>query len=107
MLVDGDTAFSSLLTTMSTAQVRMSCLSEEGSPSRGTKSLSNNQIVGNSPKLIVEFLGILFICVIAYQLVLKGDGFISAIPTLGALALGAQRLLPAMQIFYFNWIRAI
>ncbi|MDP4698834.1 MAG: ABC transporter ATP-binding protein/permease, partial [Saprospiraceae bacterium] len=67
------------------------------------KSLANNQIVGNSPRLIVEFLGIFFICVIAYQLVLKGDGFISAIPTLGALALGAQRLLPAMQIFYLNW----
>ena len=67
------------------------------------KSLANNQIVGNSPRLIVEFLGIFFICVIAYQLVLKGDGFVSAIPTLAALALGAQRLLPALQTFYFNW----
>ena len=67
------------------------------------KSLANNQIVGNSPRLIVEFLGIFFICVIAYQLVLKGNGFISAIPTLGALALGAQRLLPALQNFYLNW----
>jgi ATP-binding cassette subfamily B protein len=27
----------------------------------------------------------------------------SAIPTLAALALGAQRLLPALQNFYFNW----
>jgi ABC-type multidrug transport system fused ATPase/permease subunit len=67
------------------------------------KSLASNQIVGNSPRLIVEFLGIFFICVIAYQLVLNGDGFISAIPTLAALALGAQRLLPALQNFYFNW----
>jgi len=67
------------------------------------KSSANNQIVGNSPRLIVEFLGILFICIIAYQLVLKGDGFVSAIPTLAALALGAQRLLPALQNFYFNW----
>ena len=66
-------------------------------------SLANTQIVGNSPRLIVEFLGIFFICVIAYQLVLKGDGFVSAIPTLAALALGAQRLLPALQTFYFNW----
>jgi len=67
------------------------------------KSSASNQIVGNSPRLIVEFLGIFFICVIAYQLVLHGDGFISAIPTLAALALGAQRLLPALQNFYFNW----
>jgi ATP-binding cassette subfamily B protein len=67
------------------------------------KSLANNQIVGSSPRLIVEFLGIFFICVIAYQLVLQENGFMSAIPTLAALALGAQRLLPALQNFYFNW----
>ena len=67
------------------------------------KSLANNNIVGSSPRLIVEFLGILFICIFAYQLVLKEHGFISAIPTLAALALGAQRLLPALQNFYFNW----
>jgi ATP-binding cassette subfamily B protein len=71
--------------------------------SRYSESAANNQIVGNSPRLIVEFLGIIFICVIAYQLVLKGDGFIAAIPTLAALALGAQRLLPALQTFYYNW----
>jgi ATP-binding cassette subfamily B protein len=68
------------------------------------KSAANNFIVGSSPRLIVEFLGILFICIIAYNLVLKGeDGFANAIPTLAALALGAQRLLPALQNFYYNW----
>lgn len=71
--------------------------------SQFNESAANNQIVGNSPRLIVEFLGIIFICIIAYQLVLKGDGFIAAIPTLAALALGAQRLLPALQTFYYNW----
>jgi len=70
---------------------------------RYNESLANNQIVGQSPRLIVEFLGIMFICIIAYQLVLKGDGFMSAIPTLAALALGAQRLLPNLQNFYYNW----
>ena len=71
--------------------------------SRYNESLANNQIVGSSPRLIVEFLGIIFICIIAYQLVLKGDGFMAAIPVLAALALGAQRLLPALQNFYYNW----
>ncbi len=71
--------------------------------SRYNKSSANNQIVGSSPRLIVEFLGIIFICIIAYQLVLKGDGFMAAIPVLAALALGAQRLLPALQNFYYNW----
>jgi ATP-binding cassette subfamily B protein len=67
------------------------------------KSAANNLIVGNSPRYIVEFLGIIFICIIAYQLVLQGEGFVSAVPTLAALALGAQRLLPALQTLYFNW----
>ena len=67
------------------------------------KSAANNIIVGNSPRYIVEFLGIIFICIIAYQLGFKGEGFVSSIPTLGALALGAQRLLPALQTLYFNW----
>ena len=30
-------------------------------------------------------------------------GFADGIPVLGALALGAQRLLPVMQIFYNSW----
>jgi ABC-type multidrug transport system fused ATPase/permease subunit len=67
------------------------------------KSYANNQIVGSSPRLIVEFLGIMFISIIAYLLVLKGNGFMNAIPTMAALALGAQRLLPALQNFYANW----
>lgn len=71
--------------------------------SRYNESAANNQIVGNSPRLIVEFLGIIFICIISYQLVLKGDGFMAAIPILAALALAAQRLLPALQNFYYNW----
>lgn len=67
------------------------------------KALANNQIVSNTPRLVVELLGILFIAIIAYTLAVGGGGMETALPTLAALALGAQRLLPALQILYFNW----
>jgi ATP-binding cassette subfamily B protein len=52
---------------------------------------------------VVELLGILFIAIIAYSLAVGGGGLETALPTLAALALGAQRLLPALQILYLNW----
>jgi ATP-binding cassette subfamily B protein len=67
------------------------------------KAFANNQIVSNTPRLVVELLGILFIAIIAYSLAVGGGGLETALPTLAALALGAQRLLPALQILYFNW----
>ncbi len=67
------------------------------------KAAANNQIVSNTPRLVVELLGILFIAIIAYSLAVGGGGLETALPTLAALALGAQRLLPAFQIIYLNW----
>jgi ATP-binding cassette subfamily B protein len=40
---------------------------------------------------------------LAYVLALQPDGLVKAIPILGALALGAQRLLPALQQAYGSW----
>ena len=63
----------------------------------------NSQIIGDSPRLIVESVGVIFISVFAYFLVKKNDNLIvvdGAIPMLGVLALGAQRILPVMQQLY-------
>ena len=63
----------------------------------------NSQIIGDSPRLIVEALGIVFIAVIAYLMVKRSGDFSmvdGAIPVLGVLALGAQRMLPVMQQLY-------
>jgi ATP-binding cassette subfamily B protein len=43
------------------------------------------------------------IALVAYELTARPDGVIGAIPVLGALALGAQRLLPILQQSYANW----
>ena len=63
---------------------------------------SNIFIVG-SPRLIMEVLGMVVIAVLAYGLSRQAGGVATALPVLGALALGAQRLLPALQQIYGAW----
>ena len=62
-----------------------------------------NQYIGQSPRYGMEALGMLLIAVLAYMLAQQSDGIGKAIPVLGALALGAQRLLPVMQQAYAAW----
>ena len=62
-----------------------------------------NQFIGQSPRFGMEALGMLLISVLAYTLAQQADGVAKAIPILGALALGAQRLLPVMQQAYAAW----
>jgi len=68
------------------------------------KSLGNNLFITNSPRYFMETLGVLLIILLAYMMSTQGEkSFSDGIPVLGALALGAQRLLPVMQIFYNSW----
>jgi len=68
------------------------------------KSLGNNLFITNSPRYFMETFGVLLIVLLAYMLSTQGEkSFADGIPVLGALALGAQRLLPVMQIFYNSW----
>jgi len=62
-----------------------------------------NQYISQSPRYGMEALGMLLIAVLAYMLAQQSDGIGKAIPVLGALALGAQRLLPVMQQAYAAW----
>ena len=62
-----------------------------------------NQFISSSPRSGVEALGMLLIAALAYTLAQQTDGIAKAIPILGALALGAQRLLPALQQAYGSW----
>jgi ATP-binding cassette subfamily B protein len=63
----------------------------------------SNQFVGQSPRYGMEALGMLLIATLAYMLSQQSEGIAKAIPVLGALALGAQRLLPVMQQAYQAW----
>lgn len=63
----------------------------------------SNAFISSSPRMVVEALCMVLIATLAYLLSRDTDGFGKAIPVLGALALGAQRMLPAMQQAYAGW----
>jgi len=67
------------------------------------RAQGNNTFIGQSPRFIMEALGMLLIAILAYTLAQQEDGITKAIPILGALALGAQRLLPVLQQAYAAW----
>lgn len=66
-------------------------------------------IIGGSPRFGIEALGMALIALLAYSLTDNVEGNLSstAIPVLGAMALGAQRMLPVLQLTYtsFTFIR--
>lgn len=61
---------------------------------------SSVQIYGGAPKFFIESISLALIALFAAFLALDGSRFVEAIPILGALALGAQRLLPLVQQAY-------
>ena len=63
----------------------------------------SNSFISSSPRTLVEALSMVLIAALAYGLSKDADGFEKAIPVLGGLALGAQRMLPAMQQAYAGW----
>lgn len=67
------------------------------------KAQGNNLFISGSPRYVMEALGMVLIAVLTYQLSRQPGGIATALPILGTLALGAQRLLPALQQIYGSW----
>jgi ATP-binding cassette subfamily B protein len=67
------------------------------------RAQGNSLFISSSPRYGMEALGMLLISALAYSLANQVDGISKAIPILGALALGAQRLLPVLQQAYGSW----
>jgi ATP-binding cassette subfamily B protein len=61
---------------------------------------ASNAIIGPSPRFGVEAFGMVLIALVAFYLTQKNGAFATALPVLGVLALGAQRLLPLVQQIY-------
>ena len=64
---------------------------------------ANTTILSGSPRYGIEALGMVLIAWLAYSL---GDGegdLIGTLPILGAIAIGAQRMLPMLQLAYSSW----
>lgn len=66
-------------------------------------AIGNNIFIGGSPRFIMEALGMFLIAGLAYVLSQSEGGVSSALPLLGAIAMGAQRLLPSLQQSYASW----
>ena len=62
-----------------------------------------NTIIGTAPRYLIESISMVLIAALAYWLCTREGGLSTAIPVLGALALGAQRLMPQMQQIYYGW----
>lgn len=67
------------------------------------RAYGSNIFIGGSPRFAMEALGMALIAALAYSLSRQTGGLAVALPVLGALALGAQRLLPALQQSYSAW----
>lgn len=61
---------------------------------------ATNMVLAGAPKYVIESLGLVLIVGLAYVLASGAQGAAAALPVLGALALGAQKMLPYMQNIY-------
>lgn len=67
------------------------------------RAQGNNFFIGSCPRFMVETLAMVLIAALVYGLSRENGGISNALPVLGAMALGAQRLLPALQQCYSSW----
>ncbi len=69
------------------------------------RAQAQGSFLSSYPRLVMEPAGMALIALVGYLLVLQG-GVAKALPLLGALALGAQRLLPMTQKVYEGWAQS-
>jgi ATP-binding cassette subfamily B protein len=62
------------------------------------------QFMAMVPRYGMEAVGLVAIALAALGLMAGRAGLLGALPLLGALALGAHRLLPSLQLIYGSWI---
>lgn len=67
------------------------------------KSQAENTILVNIPRYIIEALGMVFLAFCILYLLGDSNSLLGLIPILGAVALGAQRLIPVMQQGFQGW----
>jgi ABC-type multidrug transport system fused ATPase/permease subunit len=66
---------------------------------------ARNHFIGAAPRFVIEAAGMILIVLLAAVLSAREGGLAAALPVLGVLALGAQRLLPLAQFVYLAWAR--
>lgn len=64
---------------------------------------SNTAFIAGAPRFAMEAFGMILIALLAYGISRQEGGIATGLPVMGALALGAQRMLPALQQSYAAW----
>ena len=64
---------------------------------------SQNWFFGAAPRYILESIGLTFVALLGLILTSNPNNASEALPLLGAIAFGAQRLLPSLQMIYAQW----
>lgn len=77
------------------------------SADRSRRAFITSTFLSQAPRIVIETAGIAVIGLYVWVLGRESGGIAAAIPTLGALALGAQRLLPQVQVAYVGWSSAM
>jgi len=67
------------------------------------RAYASSIFMGQSPKFILEPIGMVFFAALALALAGDSKGLAQILPVMGGLALGIQRLLPAFQAAYNSW----
>jgi ABC-type multidrug transport system fused ATPase/permease subunit len=71
------------------------------------RAQANNIFIQQIPRPLIEAFGMILIAGLAFGLSRRAGGIAAALPVLVALALGAHRLLPALQQAYTSWAAII
>jgi ABC-type multidrug transport system fused ATPase/permease subunit len=66
-------------------------------------ALGNNSFIAQTPRFLIETLIMILVAVVSNILSHKPGGLPLYIPLLGAFAIGAQRIIPALQQIFTSW----
>jgi ABC-type multidrug transport system fused ATPase/permease subunit len=70
---------------------------------RLARSKAITAFIAVAPRFVIEAAGMILLAALALIIADREGGLAGALPILGALALGAQRLLPLIQQVYYGW----
>jgi len=70
---------------------------------RFMRARAEAQVLVAAPRFLIEGVGLVLIALLAAAIAGRPGGFVAALPILGALGLGAQRLLPLTSQVYSGW----
>ena len=71
---------------------------------RFTEARLSSGFLMTAPRFLIEAVGMVLLALLALALSSREQGVASTLPVLGALALGALRLLPLLQQLYQSWV---